>query len=74
MKKIISKNRGFMQIILVAIIIIATLAYFNVDVKGILNNPGIKKVWMILQGAWENYLMPLFTYLWTSVANIFPAR
>jgi hypothetical protein len=74
MKKIISKNQGFVQMILVAIVIIATLAYFNVDVRGILDNPGVKKVWDVLRGAWINYLMPLFTYLWTSVASIFPAR
>ena len=64
-------NRGFMQIILLAIIIIAALAYFNVDVRSIIENPGVQKVLVILKGAWVNYLWPLFGYLWGSIAGLF---
>ena len=65
------KNGGFMQIILLAIIIIAALAYFNVDVRSIIENPGVQKVLAILKGAWVNYLWPLFTHLWTILAGFF---
>ncbi|MDO8604844.1 MAG: hypothetical protein Q7K40_05645 [bacterium] len=68
---IISKNRGFIQIVLLAIVIIAALVYFNVDVRGFFENPGIQKFIAILKGAWTNFIVPLFSYLWTSIAGLF---
>lgn len=70
MKKF-SENRGFMQIVFLAIITIAALAYFNVDVRGILANEVVQKVFTILKGAWVNYLWPLFEYLWGSLSALF---
>ena len=74
MKTAPQHDRGFIRIILLAIIVIAALAYFNVDVRGILANPGVQKVIAIFAGAWNNFLVPLGHYLWTSIANLFPAR
>ena len=53
---------------------IAALAYFNVDIRGIMANPGIQKFLTIFTGAWNNFLVPLGHYLWTSIANLFPTR
>jgi len=69
-KKIINQSRGFMQIVLLAIIIIATLAYFNIDLRTILNRPEIQKVWHIFVVAWDTFIKPLFTYLWTSIGDL----
>lgn len=65
------KQSGFVQIIILAVVAIAALAYFNVDVRGFFENPQIQKLIVILKGAWVNYLVPLFMYLWTSVVGLF---
>lgn len=61
-----------MQIVLLAIIIIATLAYFNVDLRTIFENPIIHKIVNILVVMWTSYIKPLFMYLWTSI-GVLPA-
>ncbi len=70
MKKI-STNRGFVEIILVAIVVIATLSYFNIDVRNILDTPIIQKIWLILKGAWTGYFIPLGAYLLSSITGLF---
>ena len=66
MKKI-SGNRGFMQVVLLAIIIIAGLAYFNIDLRTVFDRPEVQKVWNILLVAWTAYIKPLLMYLWANV-------
>lgn len=68
----ISRNRGFMQIVLLAIIIIAGLAYFNIDLRTIFENPIVHKIVNILIVAWTAYIKPLLIYLWTSI-GVLPA-
>ncbi len=65
------QNRGFMKIILLAIIVIGALAYFNVDLRGILDTPIIQNIWGIIKGAWLSYVAPLWGYLVTSVTGLF---
>ncbi len=65
------QNRGFMKIILLAIIVIATLAYFNVDLRSALDKPIIQNIWGIIKGAWLSYLAPLWGYLVTSFTGLF---
>ena len=71
MKKASLSNRGFMRIVLLVIVVITAFAYFNVDLRGILDNPIIQKIWVIIKGAWYSYLVPLWGYLVTSVTAIF---
>jgi hypothetical protein len=66
MKKI-SRQRGFMQIVLLAIIIIATLAYFNIDIRSIFDSPIVQKVWHIVATAWAVYIKPILVYIWTNI-------
>lgn len=65
MKKI-STNRGFIEIVLLAIVVIATLGYFNIDLRTIFENPIMQKIWHIFVVAWSSYIKPLFIFLWTS--------
>lgn len=71
--KNISHNRGFMQIVLLAIIIIAGLAYFNIDLRTIFAHPVVQKIVNILIIAWESYIKPLLVYLWTSIGVVPPS-
>lgn len=67
----ISNERGFTKTIVLAVVVIATLAYFNIDLRAIFENPITQKIWHILVVAWNNYLEPMFTYLWTSISALF---
>ncbi len=67
----ILQSRGFIGEIILVIIAIATLAYFNVDVRGFFENDGIQKVLSIIKGAWSNYIVPLFEYLVNSIIGLF---
>lgn len=66
-----SGNQGFMQIVILAIVIIAALAYFNIDLRTIFARPEIQKVWHIFVIAFDTYLKPMFVYLFTSILGIF---
>jgi len=70
MKKISSK-RGFMQIVLLAIVIIAALAYFNIDLRTIFENPIVQKIGSIFVVAWSEFIKPLIVYLYTSIYGLF---
>ncbi len=64
-------SRGFIEMILLAIIVIATLSYFNIDLRSIFDMPIIQNIWSIFKGAWYSYLVPLWGYLVTSVTGLF---
>ena len=69
----ISQQRGFMQIVLLAIIIIAGLAYFNIDLRTIFENPIVHKIVNILIVVWVSSIKPLIMYLWTNIGVLPPA-
>lgn len=65
-----------MKLLILIIVAIIVLAYFNVDVRGILNNilsnVGVQKVFSLLGGAVHYYIIPLIIYLWDGLKSIFP--
>lgn len=67
---------GFMKIVFLIIIAVIALAYFNVDVRGIINNilgnAGVQKVFSLIGGAVYYYIIPLGGYLWDGIKSIFP--
>lgn len=66
-----NQNRGFMQIVLIAIVIIAALAYFNIDLRTIFENPIVQKIGSIFVVAWAEFVKPLLVYLYTSIYGLF---
>lgn len=66
-----SQKRGFVQIILLAIVIIAALAYFNIDLRTLFENPVVQKIWHILVVTWDTYLKPMLVYLYTAIYSLF---
>lgn len=63
-----------MQIVLLAIIVIAALAYFNIDIRSVFENPIVQKIWSIFVVAWDTFIKPLLIFLWTSISGLFPAK
>ena len=76
MNKKYLEKRGFMKIVFLIIIAVIALAYFNVDVRGIINNilsnAGAQKVFSLIGGAVNYYIIPLGIYLWDGLKSIFP--
>lgn len=66
-----STNGGFVQLVLLAIVIIAILAYYKVDLRTILDKPIFHKLINIFVAAWGTYVKPLLMYLWTSISALF---
>lgn len=69
MKKI-PRNRGFMQIVFLAVVIIAALAYFKIDLHAVVQMPIVHQIITIMVGAWTNYIFPLLSYLKDSLVNM----
>lgn len=65
------KNKGFVKIVFLAIIIIATLAYFNIDLRAIFESPIVAKIGNIFVTAWVTYIKPLLMYLYKSIYGLF---
>lgn len=62
-----TKNSGgFIQIVLLAVIVIAALGYFNIDLRTVFENPIVQKIWNIFVVAYVSYVKPLVAYLWVS--------
>lgn len=65
------QNRGFMQIVVLAIVVIAVLAYFKIDLRSILGvifaNPEIQKIWHFLVAEFVKYIQPIIAYVISNV-------
>lgn len=68
-------NQGSTSIILIAVVIIGALAYFNVDLREILHKIFISQlfqdIWFFIQGVWSNYIMPIWIFLKTNIGSLF---
>ena len=62
---------GLTEIIFIVIVGVAALTYFNIDLRAILSDPLMQKIFGILKGAWFDYLLPLGGYLKTSILGLF---
>lgn len=70
MKKI-SRNNGFIKIIFLAVIIIATLAYFNIDLRVLFENPVVQKITDILATLWIGFIKPSIMYIINYASEVF---
>lgn len=60
------KERGFIHIILIAIVIIALLVYFHVDLRALADkyqlSPWATYVWQQIMNFWNQYCQPAFAW------------
>lgn len=71
MEKQKNVRNGFIRLILLAIVVIALLAYFKIDTRVILDNPIVQKLINVFVVAWGTYIKPMLMYFWTSVWGVF---
>lgn len=64
-----SNKHGFIQIVILAIVIIAALAYFNIDLRTIFQTPLVQKIWNTFVTLWVSFIKPMIMYLWGMVST-----
>ena len=67
-------NKGFIQIIVLIVIILVALGYFGLNVREIIDSPvvsdNLSYVWNGVVYIWQNYLTAPFMYLWGVFKNL----
>ena len=66
-----SHKKGFIRIVLLAIVVIAALSYFNIDLKTFFETPVVKQIIGIFVTAWVSFIKPLLMFLYTSINGLF---
>ena len=62
---------GFVQIIVLAVVIIAVLAYLNVDLRAFFDKPIVHNFVNIFVVGWGAYIKPFLLYLVSSITGLF---
>ena len=66
-----NKNKGFIRLIILIIIGIIVLSYFNINVKSIVESPvaqeNIGYVWGLVTFVWAEYLATPLLYFWNNI-------
>lgn len=66
-----NRQRGLVQLVVLAVATMVLLAYFKIDVRSFVDKiPLLKKFINIFVTAWGTYLKPLFIYFWTSISAL----
>ncbi len=71
MNNIQQKQGGFIKMIVIFILIIATLAYFNIDISKIIESKPVQAIWSFTQTVWTNFVAPAGEYIWNTVLRDF---
>jgi membrane-bound metal-dependent hydrolase YbcI (DUF457 family) len=62
---------GFIKTIVIFILVIATLAYFNISISSIVESKPVQAVWSFTQTVWINFVAPAAEYIWNNVLHDF---
>ena len=65
------KQGGFIKTIVLFLLVIATLAYFNIDVAEIIESEPVQAVWGFTQTVWTNFVAPGIEYFWNNILRDF---
>lgn len=66
-----STHQGFIKIIIIFILVIATLAYFNVDIASIIESKPVQAIWSFTKTVWNNFVAPATEYVWNNILHDF---
>ncbi len=65
------KNRGFIKTVVIFILVIATLAYFKIDISTLIESKPVQAIWSFTQTVWTNFVAPAGEYIWNTVLRDF---
>ncbi|HET8574775.1 MAG TPA: hypothetical protein VFM02_01220 [Candidatus Paceibacterota bacterium] len=81
----VSKDRGFIKIVLAFILLVIVFAYFGIDFRATVASvngffgvhpevaASIQFVWSFLMEAWTDYVLPSFMWIWDKLNFVFNA-
>lgn len=64
-----NKNRGIVQLIVVFIILIAILMYFNIDVEKLVQSKPFQWGLGLMKGLWQNFISPAIDFIFKYFEN-----
>lgn len=65
------KNNGFIKMIILIIILVATLGYFGISVPAVIESRPVQAVWSFTKTVWKKIVSPTLTYVWDNVLHDF---
>jgi len=65
------KNTGFIKLIVIFILVIATLAYFKIDISTLIESKPVQAIWSFTQTVWTNFVAPAGEYIWNNILRDF---
>ncbi len=66
-----NKNGGFIKMIIILIIVIATLSYFKINIGSVVKSEPVQAVWGFTKTLTTNYIEPAGVYVWDKVLRDF---
>lgn len=66
-----NKNGGFVKMIILLIILIATLSYFKINLVSVVKSEPVQSVWIFSKTLFKNYIAPAGEYVWNNVLKEF---
>lgn len=66
-----SKQRGFIKTIIIFILVIATLAYFNISISSIVESKPVQAMWSFTKTVWISFISPSVEYIWNNILKDF---
>ena len=67
----IRTNGGLVKLVLVILVVLLIIAYFGVNLRGIVNSSTFQDNWSLIKDAlislWNNYLSVPFAYVWNQI-------
>lgn len=65
------KENGFIKMIVIFIILVATLSYFNINVSGFVESKPVQAVWSFTKTVYQKIVKPLLVYVWDNILHDF---
>jgi len=62
---------GFIKMIVIFILVIATLAYFNISISSIVESKPVQAVYSFTKTVWINFIAPSIEYIWNNILHDF---
>lgn len=67
----LQKNGGFIKTIVILVLVVATLAYFNVDIAALVESKPVQAIWSFTKTLFTNFIAPAAEYIWTNILHDF---
>jgi len=57
--------------VVIFILLVAALAYFNIDLKTLVESEPVQAIWGFVETLWTNFVGPAIDYIWNNILHDF---